>query len=154
MNSRNITHAARETHENRSTEDIRHDIQQDEREISETVEEIGHRIGEKLDWRRYMQNSPYVTMGVAAGLGFVITRVLTRRRTPVERFMDSLAEGIKDSVGPMVSKKRHSDLVWATLAALGARLITGWIRTATETRKPASVLQSSAENLQTAANDT
>ena len=42
----------------RSTEDIRRDIAKAEESISRTVDQIGERIKENLDWREYVKRSP------------------------------------------------------------------------------------------------
>lgn len=136
MNNKETGSAAEDILQHRSTDDIRRDIEQDEREISETVEQIGDRISERLNWRRYLQRSPYWTLGITAAIGFVLAHSLTRRRTPVERFVDSLSEGIRESIGPAISRSKSSNLLKATLAGLGTKLITGWIRNSVTRARP------------------
>jgi hypothetical protein len=48
----------------RSTEDIRQDIAKEKEDISQTVEQIGERTNEKLDWRGYVNGSPYWALAI------------------------------------------------------------------------------------------
>jgi hypothetical protein len=78
----------------RSAEEIRQDIVARRETISEAVDRLGDRIHETLDWREYIADHPYVTLGVAAGLGFFVAGLFKFKRepTPRERIMDALAE--------------------------------------------------------------
>jgi len=66
--------AAAETE--RSSEEIQQHIVDMEEEISETVDEISHRITGTLDWRHYVSRYPFVAVGVTAGLGFLAALML------------------------------------------------------------------------------
>jgi len=121
MAERNFLSDTTEADVERSTEEIRHDITKGEEDISRTVEEIGERIKEKLDWRGYVKDSPYWAMGVAAGLGYLASGVFKTRTTPVERIMESIAE----KAGP--------GLIKVTLLSVAARVVARWIRNATAT---------------------
>ena len=70
MAERGFLSDTKEADVERSTEEIRQDIAKGEENISQTVEQIGERIKEKLDWRGYVRDSPYWALGVAAGLGW------------------------------------------------------------------------------------
>ena len=92
MAAREYPNNTREADVERSTEDIRQDIAKKEENISRTVEQIGERITEKLDWRGYVKDSPYWALGAAAGLGYLASGMFRTRTTPMERIMDPIAE--------------------------------------------------------------
>ncbi|HET8675019.1 MAG TPA: DUF3618 domain-containing protein [Blastocatellia bacterium] len=82
----------------RSAEEIRQDIAARRESISETVDRLGDRIHETLDWREYVAEYPYVALGLAAGLGFLVAGIfkIKREPTPRERIYDALAEITED----------------------------------------------------------
>ena len=71
MTEREYFSNTREANVERSTEDIRQDIAKEKENISQTIEQIGERINEKLAWRGYVKESPYWALGAAAGLGYL-----------------------------------------------------------------------------------
>jgi len=76
----------------RSAEAIRQDIAAKRDSISETVDKLGERIQESLDWREYIGKYPLLTLGLAAGAGFIVAGLFKRQPTPRERIMDAVAE--------------------------------------------------------------
>src|SRR5215510_10269631 len=80
----------------RSAEAIRQDIAAKRDSISETVDRLGERIHESLDWRSYVAEYPFVALGLAAGVGFVLSAIFNRRPTPTERIVDALADVVED----------------------------------------------------------
>lgn len=96
----------------RSAEAIRQDIAAKRDTISETVDKLGDRIQETLDWREYIADYPVVAIGVAAGVGFLVSGIFKHRPTPQERIMDAVAELTEDltdrvsSVAGNVIKKK------------------------------------------------
>ena len=82
----------------RSAEAIRQDIAARRETISETVDRLGDRLHETLDWREYVADYPYVALGIAAGLGFLVSGLFKIKRdpTPRERILDALAEITED----------------------------------------------------------
>lgn len=82
----------------RSAEEIRQDIAARRETISETVDRLGDRIHETLDWREYIAEYPYVALGIAAGVGYIVAGIFKFKRepTPRERIMDALAEITED----------------------------------------------------------
>jgi len=115
----------------RSTKDIRRDIAEKEENISKTVDQIGERIKEKLDWREYVKSSPYWAMGAAAGLGYLASRMFLTRITPMERIRDSIAREVRDTLsGPLV-RAAGSGLIKMTLMGIATKAAAGWIKNAT-----------------------
>ena len=117
----------------RSTEDIRQDIAKEKENISQTVEQIGERIKEKLDWREYVKDSPYWALGAAAGLGYLASRMFITRTTPMERIMGSIAEEVRDSLGGLLAGAAGSGLIKVTLMGIATKVAANWIKNATST---------------------
>ena len=133
MAEREYPSNTREADVERSTEDIRQDIAKEEENISQTVEQIGERIKEKLDWRGYVKDSPYWALGAAAGLGYLASRMFITRTTPVERIMGSIAEEVRDSLGGLLAGAAGSGLIKVTLLGIATKVAAGWIKNATST---------------------
>lgn len=112
----------------RSTEDIRQDIAREEENLSRTAQQIGDRIKEKLDWSAYVKDSPYWALGAAAGLGFLASKMLQTRTTPVERIMSSLAEEVRDSLGGLHVGAARPGLIQVTLLGIATKVAADWIR--------------------------
>jgi ElaB/YqjD/DUF883 family membrane-anchored ribosome-binding protein len=82
--------------DNRSAEAIRQDIAAKRETISETVDKLGERIQETFNWREYIADYPGVAIGLAAGVGFLVSGIFKHRPTPQERIMDAVAELTED----------------------------------------------------------
>jgi hypothetical protein len=117
----------------RSTEDIRQDIAKGKENISQTVEQIGDRINEKMDWRGYVKDSPYWALGAAAGLGYLSSRIFMKRTTPVERIMGSIAEEVRGSVVGLLAGAAGSGLIKVTLIGIATKAAASWIKNAAST---------------------
>lgn len=117
----------------RSSKDIREDIAKGEENISKSVEQIGDRIQEKLDWREYVKGSPYLAVGAAAGLGYLASRMFPTRTTPMERIMDSIAKEVRYSLGGLLAGNVGSGLIKVTLMGIATKAAANWIKNATST---------------------
>jgi hypothetical protein len=117
----------------RSSSDIRQDIAQGEENISQTVAQIGELIEEKLDWREYVKDSPYLAIGAAAGLGFLASRIFIARATPMERIMGSIAREVRGSLGGVLVGAAGSGLIRATLRSVATKAAASWIKKALST---------------------
>ncbi|MBF0257512.1 MAG: hypothetical protein HQK62_01530 [Desulfamplus sp.] len=111
----------------RSSRDIRQDIAKGEDEISQTVEQISERIIEKLDWRGYVRDYPYLAIGGAAGIGYLASGLFIKRATPMERIMGSIAEEVRDSLDGMLIRNSGPGLVRMTLLGIATRAATALI---------------------------
>jgi len=131
MAEREYPSNTREADVERTTEDIRQDIAKGKENISQTVDQIGERVKEKLDWRGYVKDSPYWALGVAAGLGYLASRMFIKRTTPMERIVDSIAEEVRASVGGMLVGAAGSGLIKVTLLGIATKVAAGWIQNAT-----------------------
>ncbi|HKP11674.1 MAG TPA: DUF3618 domain-containing protein [Blastocatellia bacterium] len=97
----------------RSAEAIRQDIAAKRDSISETVDKLGERIHETFDWREYIGNYPWVALGLAAGVGFMVAGLFKREPSPRERIMDAIADvsedftdRLRDIIGDAVPAKK------------------------------------------------
>lgn len=115
--------------EERSAHEIRQDIAATRETISETVDKLGERINQTLDWREYVAEYPAIALGLAAGLGFLISGIFKRDPTPQERILDAVAditEDITDRVasvaGNVIKRKMISGkTVTAAITAAAAK---------------------------------
>jgi len=133
MAEREYLSNTREADVERSTEDIRQDIAKGEENISQTVEQIGEHIKEKLDWRGYVKDAPYWALGAAAGLGYLASGMFRKRTTPMERIMGSIAEEVRDSLGGLRTGAAGPGLIKVTLLGIATKAAASWIKNATST---------------------
>jgi ElaB/YqjD/DUF883 family membrane-anchored ribosome-binding protein len=80
----------------RSIDEIRRDIDSRRESISETVGRLGDRIQQSLDWREYVADHPFISIGAAAGVGFLLSGLFRHRPTPRERITDAIAESAEE----------------------------------------------------------
>ena len=133
MTARKHPSKTREANVERGSEDIRQDIAKEKENISQTIEQIGERINEKLDWRGYVKDSPYWALGAAAGLGYLGSRLFIKRTTPVERIIGSIAEEVRGSIGGLLAGAAGSGLIKVTLMGIATKVAASWITNVTST---------------------
>jgi ElaB/YqjD/DUF883 family membrane-anchored ribosome-binding protein len=133
MDEREYLIKTKEADVERSTEDIRQDIAKEKENISQTVEQIGERIKEKMDWRGYVKESPYWALGAAAGLGYLASRMFLTRTTPMERIMRPIAKEVRGSIGGMLAGAAGSSLIKVTLLGIATKAAARWLKNATST---------------------
>lgn len=117
----------------RGTESIRQDIAKEAENISRTVEQISERIEEKLNWRGYVKDFPYWSLGAAVGLGYLVSGMFPKRATPMERIMGSIDEKVRDSLGVRHAATASPGLLKAALLGVATQVATGWIKNAAST---------------------
>jgi len=93
------TGVQQETSGDRSADEIRRDIAATRDSIKDTVVRLNDRVEMALDWRTYVADSPFVALGAAAGVGFLLSRVFRPRPTARERLVDALVESVEDFTG-------------------------------------------------------
>lgn len=82
--------------DDRSAEEIRQDIAAKRDSITETVERLNDKFQSTLDWRTYAADYPYVALGAAVGLGFLVSRIFARKPSPRDRIMEAIADSVED----------------------------------------------------------
>ena len=115
----------------RSSEEIRRNIAREKENISQTVGQIGERIKEKMDWREYVNDSPYLSLGVAVGIGYLASSVFTKRASPLEQIVEEACE----SFGGLRPEATRPGLIKLTLIGIVARAAAGWLNDATMTEE-------------------
>jgi ElaB/YqjD/DUF883 family membrane-anchored ribosome-binding protein len=88
----------------RSAEEIRQDIAAKRESITETVDRLSDRFQETFDWRTYVTRHPFAAVGVAAGLGVLVSGIFKPRPTPMERIQDAFADGFEEFSGQIRSQ--------------------------------------------------
>jgi len=85
----------------RSIDEIKQNIEQTRNEITDTVDQLGERLKETMDWRSYVSEYPLVAVGGAALLGFYLTRKLLKpRRSTMEELVENLIRTGRDALAP------------------------------------------------------
>jgi hypothetical protein len=119
----------------RSAEQIRRDIAAKRETITSTVDTLGERIQEKLDWRGYIARYPYASMGAAAGIGFMAGYMMRRKRSPFERVVDAITDSIEDAgdqvrsaIGSALTRAGGRGLVKGTVYGVAGRLAMNWLK--------------------------
>jgi len=112
----------------RSAVAIRQDIAAKRESISETVDKLGERIHETLDWREYVAEYPAVALGLAAGAGFLVSGAFKRTPSAQERIFDAVAdltEDMTDRVGGVMAGVIQKKLLSGTTvkAAVTAMIV-------------------------------
>lgn len=109
----------------RTADSIRQDIAATRESISGTVDRLGDRIQESLDWRSYVGEYPFVALGLAAGVGLAFSGLFKRRLTPRERILDAFAETVED-VTDRVRDNVDDVLHRKTAFAIGSLMKSGF----------------------------
>lgn len=110
----------------RSSKEIKQDLAAKEESFSQTIEQLGERIEEQLDWRGHVQKTPFWAVGVAAGLGFLAAGMMPHRTTPLERFQQSLSSSVRGALYGIAGP----GLFRITLLGVAARTATHWLKNA------------------------
>lgn len=119
----------------RSTEDLRRDIEAKKEAIAETFNRLDQRVQRAIDWRAQVGDHPYLALGLAMGLGCMFAGVFRRKPTPRERAMDALAESVedivdqvRDRVNSQFSRPGRGGALKATVASLAAKAAITYLR--------------------------
>ena len=123
------------TNGERSSDEIRRNIAREKENISQTVGQIGERIKEKMDWREYVHDYPYLSLGAAAGIGYLASSVFTKRASPLEQIMGPLVEEACASFGGLKPETTKPGLIKLTLIGIVARAAAGWLNDLTLTEE-------------------
>lgn len=113
--------------EDRSAEEIRHDIAAKRESITRTVGQINDKVQRTLDWRTYAGEYPFVTLGLAVGAGVLVAQLFRPKPSPGDRILDAIAESVED-IGDRfngyldVVPKKKSGAATAVKSALAAWL--------------------------------
>jgi ElaB/YqjD/DUF883 family membrane-anchored ribosome-binding protein len=105
----------------RCTEALRERIVSQEEKIADAVEEASEMIEDKFDWRHYVGQAPYLSLGVAAGLGLLASRMLTPEPpTTMEKVSGFIQEASGNRIGNFLRSRRQRTI----LSSLGGLALT------------------------------
>jgi ElaB/YqjD/DUF883 family membrane-anchored ribosome-binding protein len=124
----------------RSAEEIRRDIEARRESITHTVEKLNTEVHRALDWKYYVSEHPIAAVTVAAGAGFLVSRLFRRRDTPMERLLDAAADGVEDiaetvlkRLGLFSGAKSIVKASGGALSAFAVKQVAEYIRSRMET---------------------
>lgn len=120
----------------RNADKIRQDIAQAEQEMSQTVEQIGDRIKEKLDWQEYVKETPYLALGIAAGVGYLASALLVKKRSSMDRLLDLVGDEVRGAAGGMVARTAGPGIVKVTLLGIASKAAVNWLQNAARQERP------------------
>ncbi len=80
----------------RSSAEIRDDIAARRESITQTVDRLGERIHETLDWKGHVARHPYASVGVAIGAGLILSGFFKRKASPSERITNALVDTVEE----------------------------------------------------------
>ena len=103
----------------KSIEEIRQDIERTRQNISGTVDTLGAKLHEQLDWREYIRRKPFVAIGVGVGAGLVISRMLVPKPKPPATLSDFIANTLAKTIRQVTRPKEESFAAGAVKMALG-----------------------------------
>jgi ElaB/YqjD/DUF883 family membrane-anchored ribosome-binding protein len=119
----------------RSADEIRNDISARRESISRTVDRLGERIHETLDWKGYIARYPYASIGVAVGAGVIVGSLMRRRSRPSERIvdalvdkMDELGDDLRDSVRKLFLKTAAPGLFKGTIYGFAGKALMQYLQ--------------------------
>jgi hypothetical protein len=116
---------------------LRRLIEQERAALDHSLDRLGDRFHEAVDWRRQASRHRGGIAVAAAGAALLGLWRWRRRRTPAERAADAVVEGVRDvtaragemlgTLGSAVSVRRRAPrIVMGTLAAAAARAAMKW----------------------------
>jgi hypothetical protein len=115
----------------RTAETIQRDIAAKRESISETVDRLSARIQDKVDWRQWVSQYPYVAIGTAAGLGALPTQ---RMGEALGDMVESTLEDIQQSLGDVALQTMRPVIVKSSLGLAVGKTVIEFIKRANENR--------------------
>jgi ElaB/YqjD/DUF883 family membrane-anchored ribosome-binding protein len=106
----------------RSAEQLRQTIAAEKELISETVEQMTEKIRDTMDWRSYVRQHPYLALGVAAGIGYVLSGLFRRRATPAEQIAQTINR-LRDR-----NDNQSESATKMLLVSLATKAATDWLK--------------------------
>ena len=108
-----------ERNDERSTEEIKRDIERRRASIARTVDQAGQKLHQMRDWREQLREHPYGALALAAAAGFAIGGMSSRRLTSAEQLAMLLTGATFPRPGLMGSL-RAGVMALATQSLMGA----------------------------------
>lgn len=122
-------------HMERSTEDLRQEIEAKKEGIAETVSRLDQHMRRAVDWRAQVGDHPYLALSIAVGVGCLLAGVFRSKPSPRERIMDALAESVEDMadqarnhIGSQFRQPSAGGALKAAAAAMVTQAATAYLR--------------------------
>jgi hypothetical protein len=119
----------------RSSTDIRNDIAARRESITQTVDQLGTKIHEALDWRGYVRRYPYASLGLAVGTGLLVSRIFKKKSSPMDRLMEAvsdraerLGEDLRKSATKLIMKTAAPGLFRGTLYGIAGKALMQYLQ--------------------------
>jgi ElaB/YqjD/DUF883 family membrane-anchored ribosome-binding protein len=128
-----LTTGTRERAEyDRSSDEIRRDIAAKRESISATVDRLNTTVQRVFDWKTYVVDHPVAALGIAAGVGFLASRILVPGKAPTDRLVDAAMDTLDDLSDRVLDrfnlKPRYGRAVRAALMAMATRSAGNYVR--------------------------
>jgi ElaB/YqjD/DUF883 family membrane-anchored ribosome-binding protein len=105
----------------RSADEIRQRIAAEKELISETVDKVGVRLRETIDWRSQVRQHPLLAIGAAGSIGLLLSALFKRRSTP--------AEQIADAISRLADRgDQNQNAIKLALVAIATQLAKDWVQ--------------------------
>jgi hypothetical protein len=130
--------------DDRSIAEIRQNIENTRKEITDTVDLISDKFKHTFDWKAYVSDYPLVAVGGATVIGFFLARKLfaTKKRSDTDVLLQNL---INNAVTALKPPKKS---IIATVGALGAKYAFDQYQKYQEEKNRELELQQQMEQLQ------
>jgi ElaB/YqjD/DUF883 family membrane-anchored ribosome-binding protein len=119
----------------RNSDEIQADIEARREYISQTVDQLGEKFHETMNWRAYVARHPYLSIGVAMGTGLILSGMFRRKPSPGERIVGTLVETIEDlgddvrnSVRKMIVRTAAPSLFRGVLYGLAGKMLMQYVQ--------------------------
>lgn len=128
MSGTNDNGSSTKNDEPTDSDKIRRDIARAEQEMARTVDEIGDRIKEKMEWQQYVKDTPYLALGVAAGLGYLVSGMFIEKKSSLDRLIDE----VRDTAGSLTVQSATPGIIQATVLGIASKAAVNWLQTSAE----------------------
>ncbi len=105
----------------RSAAEIRQNIAAEKEMIADTVHRLGRRIDESLDWKSQVSKRPVLFLGIAAGVGLVMSKALVSKPTPIEQIANVVQR-------LPVQQNKEQSLLKMTLFGFITKAAVNWVK--------------------------
>jgi hypothetical protein len=109
----------------RSAAEIRQNIATERELIADKVHKLSQRIDETLDWKSQVNKRPILFLGIAAGVGVLLSKALVHKPTPVEQIANAI-ENLP------LRQNNEQSLLKMTLLGLVTKAAVNWVKQKTE----------------------
>ena len=144
MSEREIREYEAGNGDDRSTDEILQDIELRRESIARTVDQAGQKVQEQLNLKEQVRAHPLGSLAVAAGTAFVVGRLMSPTRNPLDRVatritrnVDDVGHSLRRSINSLgVAPSPFRTTLMTTLVAIAARALMQSFRSPVVTSRP------------------